>query len=92
MDNASVARIPVAANNITYVFNLILEHAFKISMTSSFDNASLFLLMSRGNFTFNLNFLGLISMSKYSKKFFTVGSRDIIRAGIFAEGQALRLN
>ena len=39
---------------------------------SSFDNASLFFLTVFGNLTFSLNFLGLISMSEYSKKFLIV--------------------
>jgi hypothetical protein len=63
IDNASVARIPFAASNITYVFNLISEQAFKISITSSFDKASLFFLTILGNFTFNL------SMTWYKKAF-----------------------
>ena len=36
IDNATTARIPVAANNITYVLNRILSHTFNISIISSF--------------------------------------------------------
>src|ERR671930_2363970 len=43
-DNASTALNPPAAKNITYVFSRISEHAFKISITSSLHNASLFFL------------------------------------------------
>src|ERR687887_384167 len=53
----------------------MFEHAFKISVISSFDNASLFFLTILGSFTFSLNFLGLISTSQYSRKFFTVTTR-----------------
>src|SRR6476620_10962437 len=70
--NASTARIPFVVNSITYVFSLTSEQLFSISITSFFDIASLFLLTAFGNFTFNLNFLGLISISLYSKKFLTV--------------------
>jgi hypothetical protein len=35
IDNASDARIPVAASNITYVFNLMSEHAFSILVITS---------------------------------------------------------
>ena len=68
IDNASTALKPVAANSITYVFNLISEHAFRIALTSSFDNASLLFLIALGIFTFSLNFLGLISTSEYSRE------------------------
>jgi hypothetical protein len=75
MDNASTARIPVAANNITYVLSRILSQTFNISTISSFDSASFFFLTTLGSFTFNLNLRGLMSMSEYSKKLFTVTIR-----------------
>jgi hydroxymethylpyrimidine pyrophosphatase-like HAD family hydrolase len=46
--------------------------------TCSLDNASLFLLTTLGNLTFILNFLGMTSISQYSKKFFTVITRCFI--------------
>ncbi len=39
---------------------------------SSLSMASLYLNTVFGNLTFNLNFLGLISISLYSRKVFTV--------------------
>src|SRR2546422_668199 len=53
----------------------MLSHTFNISTMSSFDSASFFFLTTLGSFTFNLNFLGVISTSQYSRKFFTVTIR-----------------
>ena len=54
---------PVEANNITYVFSLkSAEQLFKILIISSLSNAFLFLKIIFRNLTFNLNFLGLISI------------------------------
>jgi hypothetical protein len=72
MDNASTALNPPAARNITYVFKRISEHAIRMSVTSSLDNASSFFLTIFGDLTFSLNFLGMMSSSEYSKKFLIV--------------------
>jgi len=55
--------MPVAASSMTYVLNLISEQLFRMSAISSFDIASLFFLIIFGSLTFNLNFLGLTSIS-----------------------------
>jgi hypothetical protein len=72
IERPSTARLPVQARNMTYVLSLMLEQAFSISMISSFDNASLFRRTDLGNLTFNTNFLGLMSVSQYSSRFFAV--------------------
>lgn len=59
---------PCAAKNITYAFKDISGQAFKISTPPPLHNASLLFLTIFGNLIFDLNFLGLMSMSEYSEE------------------------
>jgi DNA-binding beta-propeller fold protein YncE len=92
IDNASVALSPVDANNITYVFNLKSEHPFKILMISFLSMASLYLNTVFGNLTFSLNFLGLISISLYSRKVFTVIILSLNGPGKFLQPESMAVD